>query len=268
MAHLSESILPGRARPGEECERRVLRGSLSWARERSGGASWGRALRGPNPVWAPPPGAPSVPSPDPAEPRRSRPAMETRVVLWRPQLLSLLLVLLCGGCTPVVGCNETRMLEMLPRCGKAFADRMHEVDAWKWCNLSEFVVTPPGVGTRGQWTELMQLGRCRPAFSSVILDSDCQPRPPPLEAARCILGLPAFGLNSGSWQPSLGTTTASPTARRRRAQRWAATGPTPWPRASSLASTGSSSPTARWTGPTGRTPRTRFSSHSSSCPSC
>ncbi|XP_001496147.4 receptor activity-modifying protein 3 isoform X1 [Equus przewalskii] len=140
MAHLSESILPGRARPGEECERRVLRGSLSWARERSGGASWGRALRGPNPVWAPPPGAPSVPSPDPAEPRRSRPAMETRVVLWRPQLLSLLLVLLCGGCTPVVGCNETRMLEMLPRCGKAFADRMHEVDAWKWCNLSEFVV--------------------------------------------------------------------------------------------------------------------------------
>lgn len=64
--------------------------------------------------------------------------------------------------------------------------------------------TPPGVGTHGQWTELVHLGRCRPAFSSVILDSDYQPRPPPLEAARCILGLPAFGLNSGSWQPSLG----------------------------------------------------------------
>lgn len=52
----------------------------------------------------------------------------------------LMAVLSPGGCTPVVGCNETRMLEMLPRCGKAFADRMHEVDAWKWCNLSEFVV--------------------------------------------------------------------------------------------------------------------------------
>lgn len=38
------------------------------------------------------------------------------------------------------GCNETRMLEKLPLCGKAFADMMHKVDVWKWCNLSEFIV--------------------------------------------------------------------------------------------------------------------------------
>ncbi|XP_072633332.1 receptor activity-modifying protein 3 isoform X1 [Canis lupus baileyi] len=59
----------------------------------------------------------------------------------RPQLrLLLLLLLLCGGCPRVGGCNETRMLEKLPRCGKAFADMMHKVDVWKWCNLSEFIV--------------------------------------------------------------------------------------------------------------------------------
>lgn len=45
-----------------------------------------------------------------------------------------------GGCPRVGGCNETRMLEKLPLCGKAFADRMHKVDVWKWCNLSEFIV--------------------------------------------------------------------------------------------------------------------------------
>ncbi|MBZ3885670.1 Receptor activity-modifying protein 3 [Sciurus carolinensis] len=51
-----------------------------------------------------------------------------------------LLLLLYGGCARVCGCNETRMLERLPRCGKAFADMMHKVDVWKWCNLSEFIV--------------------------------------------------------------------------------------------------------------------------------
>ncbi|XP_030887216.1 receptor activity-modifying protein 3 isoform X1 [Leptonychotes weddellii] len=45
-----------------------------------------------------------------------------------------------GGCPRVGGCNETRMLEKLPLCGKAFADMMHKVDVWKWCNLSEFIV--------------------------------------------------------------------------------------------------------------------------------
>ncbi|XP_029770528.1 receptor activity-modifying protein 3 isoform X1 [Suricata suricatta] len=45
-----------------------------------------------------------------------------------------------GGCPRVGGCNETRMLEKLPRCGKAFADMMRTVEVWKWCNLSEFIV--------------------------------------------------------------------------------------------------------------------------------
>ncbi|MEJ1274395.1 receptor (calcitonin) activity modifying protein 3 [Cricetulus griseus] len=45
-----------------------------------------------------------------------------------------------GECAQVCGCNETGMLERLPRCGKAFADMMQKVDVWKWCNLSEFIV--------------------------------------------------------------------------------------------------------------------------------
>lgn len=45
-----------------------------------------------------------------------------------------------GGCPPAGGCNETRMLEKLPLCGKAFADMMRTLDAWKRCNLSEFIV--------------------------------------------------------------------------------------------------------------------------------
>ncbi|XP_013208819.1 receptor activity-modifying protein 3 [Microtus ochrogaster] len=51
-----------------------------------------------------------------------------------------LLLLLCDACAQVYGCNETGMLERLPRCGRTFADRMQRVDVWKWCNLSEFVV--------------------------------------------------------------------------------------------------------------------------------
>ncbi|XP_021109918.1 receptor activity-modifying protein 3 [Heterocephalus glaber] len=62
--------------------------------------------------------------------------METRE--RRPQLLWLLL--LCGTCARVCCCNETRMLERLPRCGKTFAERMREVAVWKWCDLSQFIV--------------------------------------------------------------------------------------------------------------------------------
>ncbi|XP_076974754.1 receptor activity-modifying protein 3 isoform X2 [Tamandua tetradactyla] len=67
--------------------------------------------------------------------------MEARAS-WRPQLLPLLLLLLLlfSGSSPSVGgCNETRMLEKLPQCGDAFADRMQKVEVWKWCNLSEFI---------------------------------------------------------------------------------------------------------------------------------
>ncbi|XP_031194933.1 receptor activity-modifying protein 3 isoform X1 [Mastomys coucha] len=45
-----------------------------------------------------------------------------------------------GECAQVCGCNETGMLERLPRCGKAFAEMMQKVAVWKWCNLSEFIV--------------------------------------------------------------------------------------------------------------------------------
>ncbi|XP_072821549.1 receptor activity-modifying protein 3 isoform X1 [Vicugna pacos] len=45
-----------------------------------------------------------------------------------------------GECSPVGGCNETRMLELLPWCGEAFANMMHKVEVWKRCNLSEFIM--------------------------------------------------------------------------------------------------------------------------------
>ncbi|XP_073665617.1 receptor activity-modifying protein 3 isoform X1 [Tursiops truncatus] len=45
-----------------------------------------------------------------------------------------------GECPPVGGCNEKRMLAMLPHCGQTFAERMKKVEVWKWCNLSEFIV--------------------------------------------------------------------------------------------------------------------------------
>ena len=45
-----------------------------------------------------------------------------------------------GESPPVGDCNEKRMLAMLPRCGKTFAEKMKKVEVWKWCNLSEFIV--------------------------------------------------------------------------------------------------------------------------------
>lgn len=55
------------------------------------------------------------------------------------QLLPLLL-LLCGGGAPVGGCDETRMLELLPLCRTAFAASMHKVAASKWCDLAEVIM--------------------------------------------------------------------------------------------------------------------------------
>nr|XP_023414387.1 receptor activity-modifying protein 3 [Loxodonta africana] len=55
-------------------------------------------------------------------------------------LLFPLILFAHGSCPRVDGCDETRMMEKLPRCGKAFADVMQELDIWKWCNLSEFIV--------------------------------------------------------------------------------------------------------------------------------
>ncbi|XP_028346044.1 receptor activity-modifying protein 3 isoform X4 [Physeter macrocephalus] len=45
-----------------------------------------------------------------------------------------------GECPPAGGCNEKRMLALLPHCGKTFAEKMKKVEVWKWCNLSEFIV--------------------------------------------------------------------------------------------------------------------------------
>lgn len=62
-------------------------------------------------------------------------------VLLRVSWMSLFSLLsLLGECAQVCGCNETGMLERLPRCGKAFAEMMQKVAVWKWCNLSEFIV--------------------------------------------------------------------------------------------------------------------------------
>uniref|UniRef100_A0A8C3XR91 Receptor activity-modifying protein 3 n=1 Tax=Chelydra serpentina TaxID=8475 RepID=A0A8C3XR91_CHESE len=40
---------------------------------------------------------------------------------------------------PVIVCNESLMLEKLPRCGKSFEEMMKKVDSKKWCNLTEFI---------------------------------------------------------------------------------------------------------------------------------
>lgn len=59
-----------------------------------------------------------------------------------PRAFRAVLTAVCplGECPPVSGCNEKRMLAMLPRCGKTFAEMMKKVEVWKWCNLSEFIV--------------------------------------------------------------------------------------------------------------------------------
>ncbi|XP_073665618.1 receptor activity-modifying protein 3 isoform X2 [Tursiops truncatus] len=152
-----------------------------------------------------------------------------------------------GECPPVGGCNEKRMLAMLPHCGQTFAERMKKVEVWKWCNLSEFIVTGQGwVCSQDQWTP----EKLNPAGFYLVRREQC------------------LTTESPTSRSSRGTTRASPTAPRWRPTWWAATGPTPWRRASSLGSTGGSSKTAPWTGNTGRTPQTKFSSRSSQCPSC
>ncbi|XP_066899109.1 receptor activity-modifying protein 3 isoform X1 [Kogia breviceps] len=123
--------------------------------------------------------------------RRSWSAMGTRE-WWRPHLLPLLLLLLCGECPPVGGCNEKRMLSLLPHCGEAFAERMKKVEVWKWCNLSEFIVSarcppPEGVGAGtldvsltevcsvcSMWTSAQWSGCCRrpPGFNPSLTTYD------------------------------------------------------------------------------------------------
>ncbi|XP_007538997.1 receptor activity-modifying protein 3 [Erinaceus europaeus] len=63
--------------------------------------------------------------------------MEICECLLLPLLLRMLL--LGGGCPLVGGCDETRMLEVLPLCGKAFSSMMQRVDVWRWCDLSAII---------------------------------------------------------------------------------------------------------------------------------
>ncbi|XP_053875084.1 receptor activity-modifying protein 3 isoform X1 [Malaclemys terrapin pileata] len=44
-----------------------------------------------------------------------------------------------GAHQQVIVCNESLMLEKLPRCGKSFEEMMKKVDSKKWCNLTEFI---------------------------------------------------------------------------------------------------------------------------------
>ena len=75
-----------------------------------------------------------------------RPQLALRVISRSPSRLMpavpevLMAVSSLGECPPVGGCNEKRMLAMLPHCGQTFAERMKKVEVWKWCNLSEFIV--------------------------------------------------------------------------------------------------------------------------------
>ncbi|KAG6923795.1 receptor activity modifying protein 3 [Chelydra serpentina] len=56
--------------------------------------------------------------------------------LWVNGLMTLGLT---GARQPVIVCNESLMLEKLPRCGKSFEEMMKKVDSKKWCNLTEFI---------------------------------------------------------------------------------------------------------------------------------
>ncbi|XP_034617186.1 receptor activity-modifying protein 3 isoform X2 [Trachemys scripta elegans] len=61
--------------------------------------------------------------------------METHA-FW---LVQLFLFTLWGAHQQVIVCNESLMLEKLPRCGKSFEEMMKKVDSKKWCNLTEFI---------------------------------------------------------------------------------------------------------------------------------
>uniref|UniRef100_A0A8C3P8B8 Receptor activity-modifying protein 3 n=2 Tax=Emydidae TaxID=8476 RepID=A0A8C3P8B8_CHRPI len=61
--------------------------------------------------------------------------METHA-FW---LVQLFLFALWGAHQQVIVCNESLMLEKLPRCGKSFEEMMKKVDSKKWCNLTEFI---------------------------------------------------------------------------------------------------------------------------------
>ncbi|KAM9164804.1 receptor activity-modifying protein 3 isoform 2-T2 [Pangshura tecta] len=62
--------------------------------------------------------------------------METHA-FW---LVQLFLFALWGAHQQVIVCNESLMLEKLPRCGKSFEEMMKKVDSKKWCNLTEFIL--------------------------------------------------------------------------------------------------------------------------------
>uniref|UniRef100_A0A8B9YB13 Receptor activity-modifying protein 3 n=2 Tax=Bos TaxID=9903 RepID=A0A8B9YB13_BOSMU len=66
--------------------------------------------------------------------------MGSRCLGFSTFLMMLTTLSSLGESPPVGGCNEKRMLAMLPRCGKTFAEKMKKVEVWKWCNLSEFIV--------------------------------------------------------------------------------------------------------------------------------
>lgn len=56
--------------------------------------------------------------------------------LWVNGLMTLGLT---GAHQQVIICNESLMLEKLPKCGKSFEEMMKRVDSKKWCNLTEFI---------------------------------------------------------------------------------------------------------------------------------
>ncbi|XP_073188867.1 receptor activity-modifying protein 3 isoform X3 [Lepidochelys kempii] len=71
--------------------------------------------------------------------------METHA-FWLVQLFlfalcvnGLMTLGLTGARQKVIVCNESLMLEKLPRCGKSFEEMMKKVDSKKWCNLTEFI---------------------------------------------------------------------------------------------------------------------------------
>ncbi|XP_038249330.1 receptor activity-modifying protein 3 isoform X3 [Dermochelys coriacea] len=71
--------------------------------------------------------------------------METHA-FWLVQLFlfalcvnGLMTLGLTGARQKMIVCNESLMLEKLPRCGKSFEEMMKKVDSKKWCNLTEFI---------------------------------------------------------------------------------------------------------------------------------
>ncbi|XP_075684667.1 receptor activity-modifying protein 3 [Rhinoderma darwinii] len=56
-------------------------------------------------------------------------------------LLQLFVTVVCGGLGhPIHNCNETIVIESLPKCGELFETLMMTVEPNQWCNLTKIIM--------------------------------------------------------------------------------------------------------------------------------